>query len=149
MERQFSLLGEQKTGWTKLETKSKPRTRSGASYALRLARYGGDKILSVTLSEKMIKRLKWKLGDRVHFIIDEKGEMFGLQRTTDLSGKTVTHNSAKKSCRQAVVRITCPDSKTLDKICIPKQPRVFDIADVLIDDGEDILAIELLKDPNK
>jgi hypothetical protein len=132
--------------WKKIEKKGGGRSGGAVNYAVRVSRMANNK-LSVTLSESMLRRLKWKQGDRVHLLIDQQNNMLGLQRTTDLSGRTLTAmsggNSAKRTkTKHAVVRGGL--TAAIIKRCVNGSPREFSVDEVIIDDQEDIVAIELL-----
>ena len=118
------------------------------TYAIRATRHTGK--LAVTITNKTMRRMKWKLGDRIHFLIDTDSGLLGLQRTTDLTGFTLSSAGGKKS-KNTVNRNTCVKGKLQPSdlaCCVNGSPREFDMEDLIIDDSEDIIAFSLLNNQN-
>lgn len=114
-------------------------------YAIRIAAHQGNK-LAVTIAAPLMRKLRWKIGDRVHFLIDRERGLIGLQRTTDFHGITITLMGGKSSSggrvKHGLVKLALPAEVT--KRCVNGQPRRIDDADVIIDDAEDIVAVGML-----
>lgn len=132
--------------WERIKSSAtRGRGRTKIDYGLMMSRHSSSR-LAITIAEPLMRRLKWKLGDRVHFLIDDANEMFGLQRTTSIEGRTLTTSGGpEKSPRRkhGFVKITIPEMSVLIR-CVNGAPRRFGIDEVLIDDSEDIVAVDLL-----
>lgn len=130
--------------WRIIKASGRGGRNSSIDYVLRIVSQGEK--LVVTIPEKTMKRLKWKLGDRVQFLIDDQSHMFGVRRTTDLNALTLTHHGKRGSTKHSV----CKCKLTQEDLakCVNGSPRLFSMSDVLIDDDEDMISVELLPNGN-
>lgn len=131
--------------WRVIKTSGRGGRNSSIDYVLRIANHTGK--LAVTVPEKTMRRLKWKRGDRVEFLIDDESRLLGIRRTTDSNAFTLSHPGGKtNSTKHAACKCTLPDGY-LSK-CVNGSPRVFMSHEVVIDDDQDMIAVELLPKGN-
>lgn len=130
--------------WKTITPKSSGRK---IDYEVRLSRFKDDSI-SIVISSSLMKRMRWKRGDKVHVMIDEENGMLGVMRTTEHQARTLCSpggtdkREVKAGGCPASVRFTA-DSKIVDR-CVNGKPRFFDHANVVCDMDQDVVAVELL-----
>ena len=114
-------------------------------YAIRLSVHA-DKKLAVTISASLLRKLRWKIGDRVHFLRNGEKKLVGLQRTTDIGGFTITQLGGKSSkaarIQHGAFKMALPPD--VIKECVNGTPRIFDFGDIVIEDAEDIVAVPMV-----
>ena len=130
-------------GWQKIETRGHRKGGGPVDYLLRLSKQG-EKKLAVTMSEKCLRLLRWKQGDRVYLLVDEESGMIGLQRTVSIDGRTLSSAGGSKDSKSKHVTIKITMEPSMLDRCVNGQPRVFHKDDLIIDDDSDIVAVELI-----
>lgn len=107
----------------------------GLRYEIKLKKHIGKDgrfALSIYLNPKLAKRMRWVLGDRVYFGIDEDAAMCGIKRTSNDDGYKLLATSKKGASSPLYFRMTMA-TEAIAKI-ITGEERILGEGEIEIDD---------------
>lgn len=115
--------------------KKQTKNSHGLRYELKLKKHVGKDgrfALSIYINPRLAKRMRWVLGDRVYFGIDEEVAMCGIKRTSNEDGYKLLATSKKGSSSPLYFRMTMA-TEVIAKI-IGGDERILGEGEIEIDD---------------
>ena len=129
--------------WERIEPKRGGGGRAPIDYAVRLSstkdKSLGRERLSIAISDPMMRKLKWKIGDSINLLIDRRENLIGIERSPSGS-RIITHSGGAKGLRGKHGRVSVAlEQKELRKFVL-NEARYFGFDDIIVEN--DVLVIQ-------